>query len=216
MLFVPWLIARRQLPSIASACAGLAVVLLLPATIYGWNGNIDLHREWWRTVTETTAPNLSIYDNVSVAGMFYRWVGPGDLSARLAYGTGLVLLGVAALVFFLRRGIAFPEGVEGALLLTLMPLLSPQGWDYVFLIATPAIVYLANYLDLLPRPMRVLTVDRRVGDRFRRVRSRGTDGVLHLHAAVVHQPLFLRRHRRAHDPAPAKDRLKRSPDMMRP
>ncbi len=158
VLFVPWLIARRQLPSIASACAGLAVVLILPAAIYGWDGNIDLHREWWRTVTETTAPNLSNYDNVSVAGMFYRWVGPGELSVRLAYGSGLVLLGVAALVFFLRRGIAFPEGVEGALLLTLMPLLSPQGWDYVFLIATPAIVYLANYLDLLPRPMRVLTV----------------------------------------------------------
>jgi hypothetical protein len=158
VLLVPWLIARRRLPSIASACAGLAAVLILPAAIYGWNGNIDLHREWWRTVTETTAPNLAIYDNVSVAGMFYRWVGPGELSARLAYAGGLVLLGVAALVFFLRRGIAFPEGLEGALLLTLMPLLSPQGWDYVFLIATPAIVYLANYLDLLPRPMRVLTV----------------------------------------------------------
>jgi len=158
VLFVPWLVARRQLPSIASACAGFAVVLILPAAIYGWDGNLDLHREWWRTVTETTAPNLSIYDNVSVAGMFYRWVGPGELSARLAYGSGLILLGVAALVFFLRRGVAFPEGIEGALLLTLMPLLSPQGWDYVFLIATPAIVYLANYLDLLPRPMRVLTV----------------------------------------------------------
>jgi hypothetical protein len=158
VLFVPWLIARRQLRSIASVCAGLAVVLILPAAIYGWNGNIDLHREWWRTVTETTAPNLSIYDNVSVAGMFYRWVGPGELSARLAYGSGLFLLGVAAVVFFLRRGITFPEGLEGALLLTLMPLLSPQGWDYVFLIATPAIVYLANYLDLLPRPLRVLTV----------------------------------------------------------
>ncbi len=158
VLFVPWLIARRQLPSMASACAGLAVVLILPAALYGWDGNISLHREWWRTVTETTAPNLSIYDNVSVAGMFYRWVGPGELSARLAYGSGVFLLGVAALVFLLRRGITFPEGVEGALLLTLMPLLSPQGWDYVFLIATPAIVYLANYLDLLPRPMRLLTV----------------------------------------------------------
>ena len=109
-------------------------------------------------MTETTAPNLSIYDNVSLAGMFYRWVGPGELSARLAYGTGVVLLGVAALVFLFRRGVTFPEGVEGALLLTLMPLLSPQGWDYVFLIATPAIVYLANYLDLLPRPLRVLTI----------------------------------------------------------
>jgi hypothetical protein len=158
VLFVPWLVARRQLPSIASACAGLALVLVLPAAIYGWDGNVSLHREWWRTVTETTAPNLSIYDNVSVAGMFYRWVGPGELSARLAYSAGVVLLGVAALVFLFRRGVPFPEGIEGALLLTLMPLLSPQGWDYVFLIATPAIVYLANYLDLLPRPMRVLTV----------------------------------------------------------
>jgi arabinofuranan 3-O-arabinosyltransferase len=158
VLFVPWLIARRQLPSIASACAGLAVVLVLPVALYGWDGNVSLHREWWRTVTETTAPNLSIYDNVSLAGMFFRWVGPGELSARLAYGTGVVLLGVAALVFFSRRSVTFPEGIEGALLLTLMPLLSPQGWDYVFLIATPAIVYLANYIDLLPRPMRVMTI----------------------------------------------------------
>ena len=39
----------------------------------------------------------------------------------------------------------FPEGLEGALLLTLMPLLSPQGWDYVFLLSTPAIVFLVNY-----------------------------------------------------------------------
>ncbi len=158
VLFVPWLIARRQLPSIASACAGLALVLVLPAVLYGWDGNVSLHREWWRTVTETTAPNLSNSDNVSLAAMFFRWVGPGELSARLAYGSGVILLGVAALVFFSRRGVRFPEGVEGALLLTLMPLLSPQGWDYVFLIATPAIVYLANYLDLLPRPMRVITI----------------------------------------------------------
>jgi len=158
VLFVPWLIARRQLPSIASACAGVALVLVLPAALYGWDGNLSLHREWWRTVTDTTAPNLSIYDNVSLAGMFFRWVGPGDLSARLAYGAGVFLLGVAALVFCSRRGVTFPEGVEGALLLTLMPLLSPQGWDYVFLIATPAIVYLANYVDLLPRPMRVVTI----------------------------------------------------------
>ena len=158
VLFVPWLVARRRLPSIGAACIGLVVVLLLPAALYGWNGNLSLHHEWWRTVTETTAPNLSVYDNVSLAAMYYRWVGPGLLSARLAYGSAMVLLGVAALVFFKRRGLAFPEGIEGAVLLTLMPLLSPQGWDYVFLIATPAIVFLANYEDLLPQPMRYLTI----------------------------------------------------------
>jgi hypothetical protein len=158
VLFLPWLLARRRLPSIAAACAGLAVVLVLPAALYGWEGNVSLHREWWRTVTETTAPNLSVYDNVSLAAMYFRWVGPGLLAERLAYATALVLLCVAAFIFLKRRGVTFPEGVEGAVLLTLMPLLSPQGWDYVFLIATPAIVFLVNYRDRLPRPMRVAMI----------------------------------------------------------
>jgi hypothetical protein len=39
-----------------------------------------------------------------------------------------------------------------------MPLLSPQGWDYVFLIATPAIAVLANDYDRLPQPLRALTI----------------------------------------------------------
>ncbi len=158
VLFVPWLAARRQVPSIVTALAGFAAVLLLPALVYGWDGNIEQHRQWWRMVTETTAPNLLVHDNVSLAAMYFRWVGPGVLSARLALGTAIVLLLVAGAVFLYRRGVRFPEGVEGSVLLTLMPLLSPQGWDYVFLIATPAIIFLANYLDLLPRPMRMLTI----------------------------------------------------------
>lgn len=158
VLFLPWLAARRQVMSIATAFAGLVVALALPAAIYGFDGNVHLHREWWRTVTETTAPNLNVYDNVSLAGMYFRWVGPGTLHAQLAYGTAAVLLLAAAIVFLMRRGVPFPEGLEGGVLLTLMPLLSPQGWDYVFLIATPAIVYIANYLDRIPQPLRALTV----------------------------------------------------------
>ena len=158
VLFLPWVAARRNVASTAAACIGLVAALILPAALYGFEGNLSLHREWWRTVTETTAPNLSVYDNVSLAAMYFRWVGPGELSARLAYGTAALLLGVAGVVFLWRRGVTFPEGLEGGLLLTLMPLLSPQGWDYVFLIATPAIVYLANYEDRLPQPLRLLTI----------------------------------------------------------
>ena len=43
------------------------------------------------------------------------------------------------------------------MLLTLIPLLSPQGWDYVFLIATPAVVYFVNYDDDLPVALRAIT-----------------------------------------------------------
>jgi arabinofuranan 3-O-arabinosyltransferase len=158
VLFLPWVVARRKLPSILAAAAGVAIVLLAPAVVYGLDGNVTLHREWWRTVTTTTAPNLNVYDNVSLAAMYFRWVGPGELSARLTYGTAALLLVVAAIVFAHRRSIIFPEGLEGGLLLTLIPLLSPQGWDYVFLIATPAIVYFANFNDRLPRGLRILTI----------------------------------------------------------
>jgi hypothetical protein len=158
VLFLPWLVARRHVAAIAAGLAGLGIALILPAIVYGIDGDIWLHREWWRTVTETTAPNLNVYDNVSLAAMFFRWFGPGALSARVAYGAAAVLLAVAAIVFLGRRGVTFPEGLEGGLLLTLMPLLSPQGWDYVFLIATPAVVYLANYDDRLPPALRVVTL----------------------------------------------------------
>jgi hypothetical protein len=62
------------------------------------------------------------------------------------------------MVFLRRRFVSYPAGLEGSLLLLLIPLLSPQGWDYVLLIATPAIVYLANYLDKLPGVWGGLTI----------------------------------------------------------
>ena len=49
------------------------------------------------------------------------------------------------------RGSDVSGRARGRLLLTLIPLLSPQGWDYVFLVSTPAIMLLVNYEDRLPR-----------------------------------------------------------------
>lgn len=158
VIFLPWLLARRRAASIAAVCAGLLAALALPAAVYGIAGDIELHRAWWRTVTESTAPNLTNPDNVSVAAMYVKWMGPGRTAAALSVVTTALLLASAVFVFVRRRRLAFPEGLEGALLLTLIPLLSPQGWDYVFLVSTPAVVYLVNYEDRLPRAVRALTI----------------------------------------------------------
>jgi hypothetical protein len=109
-------------------------------------------------VTESTAPNLLNPDNVSFAAMFAKWIGPGSRAAGLALVTAGVLLVVAALVFVMRRQVRAPEGLEASLLLTLMPLLSPQGWDYVLLVSTPAVMYLLNYDRNLPLALRVATL----------------------------------------------------------
>jgi hypothetical protein len=157
ILFLPWLVARRRAASAAAAAVSLAGVVAMPALVYGVAGDVEQHLAWWKTVTESTAPNLTNADNVSIAAMFAKWMGAGPAAATLALAVSLLVLATAVVVFSRRRTVLFPEGLEGALLLTCIPLLSPQGWDYVFLLSTPAIMFLVNYGDLLPGPMRLIT-----------------------------------------------------------
>ncbi len=157
VLFLPWLVARRRLTSISVALLGCAVVVWLPCVVYGVQGAIQLHRDWWVTVSSSTGPNLTNADNVSIAAMWTKWIGIGRPATILTALTSLSAVGVAAIVFARRAALRCPETLECALLLTLIPLLSPQGWDYVFLISTPAIMLLVNYDDRLSRAARILT-----------------------------------------------------------
>ena len=158
VLFAPWLVTRRNRTAFAAMAAGLLVLLLLPAARYGWDGNLRLLGEWWQTVTSTTTPNLTNSDNVSLSAMFTRWMGPDSPAPILAATTGGILLMLAAVVMAGRGSLTAPDTLEGSLLLLLIPLLSPQGWDYVLLVGTPAVMLLVNDLPSLPRGLRVATV----------------------------------------------------------
>ena len=48
MIFAPWLATRRNRLAFAAMVAGLAMLLVLPATRYGWDGNLHLLSDWWR------------------------------------------------------------------------------------------------------------------------------------------------------------------------
>jgi alpha-1,2-mannosyltransferase len=158
LILVPWLIARGRTRSVVTVAAGMAVAFLLPATIYGLAGSVALHLEWWRTVSATTAGVVTHPDNVSLAAMYVKWFGATATAYTFAVVTGVALLGLAAAVFLGRRRVPHPDGLEAALLIALTPLLSPQGWDYVLVVCTPAVVCLANYSDRLPRALRLLSV----------------------------------------------------------
>lgn len=150
VLFLPWLLARRKRRSMTAALVTLVVISVLPLPLYGVGGTMALYRDWWTTVSETTPANLLNPDNVSFAGAYAKWFGAGAVTTALALVTALAALGLTALAFLRRGGLTFPEALEGSVLLMLVPLLSPQGWDYVLLVATPAVMLLANYLDRLP------------------------------------------------------------------
>jgi hypothetical protein len=137
---------------------GLAILLIAPALWYGWQGNLRLLADWWHTVTATTAPNLGNPDNVSLRSVFTRWLGPDSAAPLLAAASSAILLALAAIVIAGRGKLEVTDPLEASLLLLMTPLLSPQGWDYVLLIGTPAVMLLINYLPALPRGMRAMTV----------------------------------------------------------
>jgi hypothetical protein len=156
ILFLPYLVARRRTRAAAAFSVTLLLAVLLPALHYGFSGNVALLGGWWDTITTSTAPNLVVNDNISFAGMYAKWVGVGATANLLALGTGAVVLAACAAVFVRKAQVPFPEYLEAAVLLMLMPLLSPQGWDYVLLVSTPAVMLLLDRLEEFRAPVRVL------------------------------------------------------------
>jgi glycosyl transferase family 87 len=157
VIFAPWLAVERRRVAFAAMLGALAFFLLLPVLVYGWSGNLALMSGWWGMVASTTQPNLGNQDNVSIAAMTARWLGPG-VAAQAAFVVIAAAIGFALAEALLRRNaVRSPYALEASVLLLVIPLLTPQGWDYVLLIATPAIVLLVNCFGELPGVLRVTT-----------------------------------------------------------
>ncbi len=144
ILLLPWLAIAQGIPSLVGAGAVLAAGLLAPAMVYGWGGNLDLLVAWFRTVTGTTPENLLHSENISLATMWAKWLGPGPTASALALASGIACLLLAVATWTMRRGVREANYLEVGLLMLLMPLLSPQGWDYVLILGVPAIVLLID------------------------------------------------------------------------
>ena len=140
LVFLPWLAVGFGFSGVALALGVLAVGLVLPAAVYGWTANLDLLAAWSRTVSASTVPNLLGADNVSLAAMWAKWIGPGPVAAALAAVTAAGAVGVVAAAWHRRHRVGDSTYLEWALMMLLVPLLSPLGWDYVLLLATPAVV----------------------------------------------------------------------------
>ena len=158
LILAPWIAARRQWRSIVALASGLLIACALPVLFYGVDGTLGLYRDWWRTVTTTTDGILLHSDNVSLASLWAKRLGVGSAATNLGLLSSAALLVAAALVFLTRNGVQQPDGLEAGLLLALTPLISPQGWDYVLVLATVAVLYVINDFDRLSRPMKVLSL----------------------------------------------------------
>ncbi len=151
LVLLPWLAWTVGWRALVVFGLVLVLGLMLPAASYGWNGNLTLLLEWYRTVTETTGPNLLGAETISFASMWAKWLGPGPTASRLALASSVIAVAAGFAVMSRRKQVAEPNYLEGAYFLILVALLSPQGWDYVLLIGLPAYVMIVDrWIDLSP------------------------------------------------------------------
>jgi hypothetical protein len=152
LVLMPWLLLTFGPRALLAAVAVMAAGLVSPVVVYGWNGNVRLLQEWWHTVSASTSPNLLNNDNVSVAAMWAKWLGVGATASAMTLLTLALVLLLCILVWRHRARVPAPTFLEFALLMLLIPLISPQGWDYVLLLATPAVMCLLDRCSELSRP----------------------------------------------------------------
>lgn len=157
VILLAWLPLAAGASGVVAAIAVLGLGLALPAVVYGWQGNVDLVLAWYRTVTDTTAPNLLVADNVSFVAMWAKWIGVGPPAARLGVITTLTALAGVAWAISRHARVSSPAYLEFGLLMLLVPLISPQGWDYVLLLATPAVICLVDRFGEVSMPWRLTT-----------------------------------------------------------
>jgi alpha-1,2-mannosyltransferase len=157
-IFLPYFILKRRWNVLAAALAAFGLTLLVPAAYYGFSGNLAVHEEWIVSLSASTPALFDSQDNVSLLAMLTKWMSSPGL-AQLLY---LVLvLALTFIVFsYIRRGRELPRAAvsESFLLLLLIPLVSPLGWDYTFLSALPAVALLLQHFRNLPKALRGILV----------------------------------------------------------
>ena len=158
LIFVPWLWFAAGWTGLGVAVATTILGLVAPALVYGWSGNLAQVQGWYSTVTQTTAPNLLNHDNASFASTWSKWLGVGPRAIRWSLVTSAIALAIGATVLLRRREVERPGYLEFSALLFLIPLISPQGWVYVLLLGTPAVLLLVDRWASVPWPWRVLAV----------------------------------------------------------
>jgi len=158
LIFLPYWVLKKKFLVLAGGVLMLILAFLVPTLYYGPAGNTQVHKEWLDSLSRSTPALFGTQDNVSLIALFTKWTGRPQLSRALYLMTVAVL--AIIFLFLVIRGRIIPRGIvlESALLLILIPIVSPLGWDYTLLSSVPAVMLVLNNFDVFPRPAGALLI----------------------------------------------------------
>jgi hypothetical protein len=154
-IFLPYWLLRGRWRALLAGCAALFLAFLGPALYFGFPGNLQVHREWIGSLSRSTPSLFGTQDNVSIIAMFTKWTGRPGLAAVLYFCAVAAL--AAGFLWIMARGrkVEDPMVLESGLLLALIPLISPLGWDYTLLSAVLVVMLILKHYRAFPGPARV-------------------------------------------------------------
>ena len=148
-IFLPYFILRRKWGTAAAGLGTLLAGLVLPAVRYGPAGSGLVLGEWISSLRASTPGLLKVGDNASVFAFLSKTLRlPSDTTTFLLGGLLVAIMAVALLWMILKGGRAEslrPELLEGAVLMMLIPMLSPLGWNYNYIYGLPAVFLLLAF-----------------------------------------------------------------------
>ena len=156
VIFFPYFVVTKRWRALLFGCATITMALLVPTIFYGIDGNIGLHREWASTLSQSTPGLFLSNDNISIIAFFMKWTRRQDFSLLLAAVTIASLAVLVLVVIRVGRRLRVPGVLECSLLLTLIPLVSPLGWDYTLLMSVLAVTILVQHYFQYPQSARAL------------------------------------------------------------
>ena len=83
-------------------------------------------------------------ENISFASTWAKLMTAGSVATALATASSLAVVAAGVLMMARWRSPSDPYYLDAAYFLLLVPVLSPQGWDYVLVIGLPAFVCLID------------------------------------------------------------------------
>lgn len=153
-IFFPYFVAKGMWRALVVGVSTFALALLVPAAFFGFPGNILIHEQWVSTLSQSTPALFTTADNVSVMAFLMKWTG--DSSVSLWVYASLTIALAFLILAIIVKGRTLPNGavLECSILLTLIPLVSPLGWDYTFLMSVLGVTLLVHHFFDFPTAWR--------------------------------------------------------------
>lgn len=158
LIFFPYFLLKKKWKALSSAVGFLFISFLATSLFYGFRGNIIVFKEWISTLSQSTPRLLTSQDNISIIALFMKWTGNQTLSVFLS---GLAIAFFAFLVFIvILKGKKIDQApvLECSILLLLIPLISPMGWDYTLLISVLGVMLIIRNFSQFSKFWRVILV----------------------------------------------------------